>query len=422
MKKTLKSILAITLALILSFGTLTAFATENKTLTWHQYDEQPCEYIYYGEIIEGENAIAFEDGDDYSQYYSFNAKNGYYLFSYEIPADMGWLNWIGFPYEMIDGEAYDSIECVAQSYVKDENFTLTEKFIYNLCEGETVIGLDVFPTSVSKDIKLSVEYLGESVTDFDITTKDYVLNGDVYEAETEGWLYTDAIIGFSENKSVTIDYCDLQFTCDGITEGENILTFKFEGVTEEIAINVYPVDYYVSGAELSNAEKYTQEYVDYFGEFWSKPIEEEILTIFFTDSTSKDFEFFSDWGNVEFPNGRSYYFYIDRYYDYDYESEKDIRILSINIEGYCVKEYQCTITEYGFVQNGEVLIEENTNRIVSFIEDILWYFSNAFENETAGEILSSLFGSFFDSLIDASNLFNGIFKNFIIFIKYYLVG
>ncbi len=421
MKKTLKSILAIILALILSFGTLTAFATENKTLTWHQYNE-PYEYIYYGEISEGENAIACEDGDDCSQYYTFNAKNGYYLFSYELPSDMGWINWIGFPYEMIDGEAYGSADCIAQSYFEDENSTLTEKFIYNLNEGETVIGLDVFPTSVSKDIKLSVEYLGESVTDFDITTKDYVLNGDVYEAETEGWLYTDAIIGFSENKSVTIDYCDLPFTCDGITAGENILTFEFEGVTEEIAINVYPVDYYVSGAELSNAEKYTQEYVDYFGGFWSEPIEEETLTIFFTDSTSKDFEIFSDWGTVEFPNGRSYYVITDRYYKYDYENETDVRILSINIEGFCVKEYQCTITEYDFVQNSEVLFEKNTNRIVSFIEDIRWYISNAMENETAGEILSSLFGSFFDSLIDASNLLNGIFENFIIFIKYYLVG
>ena len=98
---------------------------------------------------------------------------------------------------------------------------------------------------------------------------------------------------------------------------------------------------------------------------------------------------------------------------------------NVNVHGSLLPKYRGSAPIQWSVINGDKVTGITTMFMAEGMDtgDMIMKFELPIgENETAGEILSSLFGSFFDSLIDASNLFNGIFKNFIIFIKYYLVG
>ena len=165
MKKTLKSILALTLAFIMTFGTTTALAAEGDTLEWIFDDEYSEEYTCYGEFKEGKNMVLCSEDSSEHKYYDFNAKEGYYSISYTNPDDTGFIGWLFTPYEFEDGKAYDYAYPFCENYYYDDN---NEHYttIFKFDAGETVIGVNAYCGFEDTEIEVNVEYLGESITDF----------------------------------------------------------------------------------------------------------------------------------------------------------------------------------------------------------------------------------------------------------------
>ena len=418
MKKTLKSILAITLALIMSFGTLTAFAAEGDTLEWvFEYDDETLEFEYFGEITEGTTVISTQT-ETYRRYYTFDAKEGYYLFTKGDYSQESYIDWVFTPDEMKNGTAYNTANSVIDWWEQIEDSEREEgNTIYKFEAGKAVIGLFVTAVPGTEAPELKIKYLGKDITDFDIATKEFVLGYDLYRGDSEGWLNTGVSLVFDGTKTINVKDSGLDYTSEIIKDGENVLTFELGDITKDITITAYPVEHYIKDAELSNADYYAQEFIDYDYDYWHYSVDGEAVTVTFTDLKEKDVIIKDNWGTVKFPNGNEYP--IEIYYDYNND---DNRVLFITIAYKEVKEYECTVTKYGIIENGEILVENNHSEIGDFLNSIYWELDDATYYNTIFEIFESLFGSFFDTLINASDLFGGIFENIVSFIKFYLVG
>ncbi len=417
MKKTLKSILAITLALILSFGSLTAFAATEDTLQWY-FGDVITEYTWQGELTEGSHKVTCKTDEMTFLSYKLNAKDGFYLLSFSYPMDTGYIDWVGIPEEVTDGVAYDFTlpVYVYASDTADDDRVIYD-MIFKLDAGETIVGVDAFVSEENADLSLFVEYLGESVTDFDIISKELISGYDIYLGDSEGWLYTDLTVNFSGGKTKVLKYCETKFKCDVIKKGENVLTVKFGDLEKDFTVTVNSIDYYIKSAELSNADKYTEVFIDYNGDYWYYPVTDDYVTVTFTDSTQQDVFIDYGYGRVELPNGKDYPVFI--YSDSDYN---DNYYLCISICDDIVKKYECTATKCDIIENGGILIEENKSEFVNFFSDLYWGLDDALMFDTVTEIFRSLFGTSFDTLIGAANLFSGLFENIVTFIKFYLVG
>lgn len=416
MKKTLKSILAITLALIMSFGTLTAFAAERDTLEWIYDDEYTTEYTYYGEFKEGKNTVLCDEDGSEHKYYTLNAKEGYYSFSYTNPMDVGNIDWVGAPYRMENGKAYDFADRVIDSY-SDGELAGDYVRVYKFDAGETIIGIDAYYSTEDTEIEVTVEYLGKSITDFDIPVKELVINDDIYEEQTDGELYTNLSVTFDETNKVDFINCYIEFTCEEIKEGENVLSFELGNAKKDITVTANPIEYYIKDIELHDAEHYAQTFVDYNGDSWHYTLDDAVATVTFADGSEKDIFFYNGEAEITLPNGKEY----DIYSHYFYDSNEDT-ILSLYIGGKDVKRYKCTVVEYDIIENGDLLVDDTKSEFRRFLNRLSDALGTATDFNTVSEIFENLFGSFFDTLINASDLFGGIFENIVSFIKFYLVG
>lgn len=418
MKKTLKSILAVTLALILSFGTLTAFAETSETLEWYfEYDEVTLEYEFFGELTEGVNEIS-TDSDVNSRYYTMDTKAGYYLFSKGDYSQENFIWNVITPEEIRDGIAYNAEDTILDWWepVSEDSEEELGYFIYKFDAGETIIGVDVITVPGSEAPELTIEYLGECITDFDVKEKEFVLGYDVY-IDSEGWISSDLTLSFSGGKTIDAKNVGLEFTCGEIVEGENTLTFEIDGFEKDFIVTVNSVDHYIKSAELSNAEKYSKLYIDYNGEYWYYPVNDEVVTVTFTDSTQKDVFINDGFGYVEFPNGKEYPVFV--YIDCDYDDNCYLYIVSCEK---VINKYEGEITKYNFIENGDILADNNKYEFEEFLNDLYWGLNEAFMYNTIADIFNSLFGTSFDTLIGISDLFNDLFRNIMTFIKFYLVG
>lgn len=418
MKKTLKSILAITLALIMSFGTLTAFAATGDTLEWYFGGDEPYVYTSQGELQEGDNTFTCEPGDYSYPYFTLNANKGYYLISFNYPSDIGYIDWVGIPETITDGVAYSILGFISVYENTDNNDTVVLDLICKLDAGETFIGIDAWAYEENAEFTVSAEYLGESITDYDVKNKEYISGYDVSIGETEGWILSDLTVTFSNGTTEEFYDSELYFSCENeIAEGENTFAFEYDGIEKEFTVSVNSIDHYITAAELSNAEDYNEVFVDYNHDVWYYNVLDEVLTVTFNDSTQQDVSIYDGFGVVELPNGNKYPVYV--YSDTDYNGNF---YLCINIAGTVVKEYECTVTECTVVENGAILIEDVKYEFRDFFGDLYWGLDDALVYNTVAEIFNSLFGTFFDTIIGTANLFSDLFENIVTFIKFYVVG
>lgn len=422
MKKTLKSILAITLALIMSFGTLTVFAAEGDTLKWyHDNVENSAEFVkyeFFGNLTEGVNVIS-TDTDVNSRYYTMDTKEGYYLFTMGELFHGSYIWNVITPKKLSNGIAHGTKSTVLDWWeiLDEENEEYQNHFIYKFNAGENIIGVDVVSVPGYEAPELTIEYLGENITDFDVETEEFIKGHDVHLEESEGWVFADFDVRFSEEKTVSVKNNAIFFTCNEIAEGENIFTFEIEGLKKDFTLTVNSIDRYIESAELSNAEKHSEVFVDYNGGYSHHSINNEILTITFTDSTKQEVLINYNSGTFSLPNGKEYEVYLR----YNKDSD-DKYYLCINTCGEAIKKYECTVTQCNLAEDGQALINDIKSNFRRFFNRLSDALGDATYYNTIFEIFESLFGSFFDTLINASDLFGGIFENIVSFIKFYLVG
>lgn len=397
-KKTLKSIIALALALILSLGVVsTAFAVNvGDTIEW-TYEGDYGEYTgtdtynYYGELTEGTNNIK---GDDYEvPCYTFDAeKSGYYLFSSENGLYVNISEEIrdGAPYNYATGFYADGEECYSAG---------DDTELFYIPEGTTYTAVHFYGDYA--DGTLDIEYLGAELTDVNIdenNLKDLIKDYDFGYGSGNGFdLMTDVTFTFDNENEVVFENAYLRLdTLDSseVVEGENtVKTINTFGIEKEYTLTCYPVDYYITKVEISNIDKYLTykksyskyNYIDigFYSANDGKGIEGETLTVTLCDGSTQSFVI--DWGEevkIELPNGRKVNLYVgENYRPYD-----DSLWFVAEVCGVIVFEKECTEIEATAKENFDVLKNRIENKISYIKFNVNFWMARISEAESIEEM------------------------------------
>lgn len=330
-KKLLSFILAFVIAVLpLQF----AFAEEDN-------------YNYLGEINLGNTTIWRDDinyGDGCLNFalYVFNAPaDGYYLFRHGTPdAYM----WAGIIESESDKFPPDCIETVSEDNETQE--------IYYLNKGKHIFNVEMCHFKVS--INVYTEYLGESVTDISFE-HDQLWGPDFNWHKTDDGYYfvssADAAITFSSGK--TVAFSNGMLTGKMLSEpvdGDNELIIDFLGQQIPSSATVYPESHYITDAELSNVEKYTENVVRYYNHYEMDNPYGETVTVTFSDGSTDSAVYTADENYITFPNGQEYEFTVS-YNTY-------VETLLIRMGNYIIKEYDLYAKKASLSDNFEVFVQE----------------------------------------------------------------
>lgn len=316
MKKTFKSIIAASLALVMLLCSVPAFAAEHsETVKWYETWSRSDEYYYEGELQEG--TVEFDEDIPDSVYYTFKAsKEGYYM----LTRENGWLAFFE-PTEIKTDGYYGEKYCDVDIGIISENGYFADLFY--LEEGEHIFGVTygegtASPTSLAECGGFSFEYCGKEVVDLafdEYALDDYIIHSirwDEYSGVENAYsyyLYMDGVtIIFDSGKSVSVDRDSYSIISqEKLKEGANDFTIRFLDYEEDVTITAYPLSHFIEYAELSNAEDINVEFY-YDGSYKGcDSFEGEYVTVTFADGTKKEClvnEYNST--EIEFDNGRVY--------------------------------------------------------------------------------------------------------------------
>lgn len=405
MKKTLKSIIATTLALVMLLCCVPAFAAEPaETVKWYWWEDNYNEYHYEGELEEGE--VEFYEGIPDFIYYTFNAaEEGYYLFVTEND----WL-YMSLPEEIKDGCFYN--EEYADEHIGRIDGTGDFASLHYLEAGEHILGVTFgngtgSPSSLAEYGGFSFEYCGKEVVDLSfgentlelITECDFAYNehSQEYERVPYSARLDDVTVTFSSGNTVVLDKNKYDmYSESNLAKGKNTVTFEFLGYEETAEITVCNISQFVKSVEISNLEKHidVKEYYDGTYEFYSDYFIGETVIVTFTDGTkaSCTIEPFG-FNEIELPNGRKYHLNVS--YEKEYDDAKAPMYIIVSLEYNCnIADYECNIKQATAKENLNLLdliIENGTSWEINTIKNAFFeMFVFESVSEFAGNINSFL--------------------------------
>lgn len=366
MKKTLKALTAVILAFVIAFGSLPAFAADEKNvLLWNEW-----EYSYAGTLSEGDNTFEIPAEDGF--YFVFNAeKAGYYTVSH------CWSDIEHFVSpETVEngiGEGFRTSEFLDTN---EENDVETYLFFFN--EGENFLtswlGYEAY---AGDNTDVEIAYYGETITDISFASgTEYFLIYDwniveLYDEEEkypENSYYFDGgetVLTFDSGKTISLVYCDL--VCifeDKLAVGESNVTVYFMKDSFEKTISVYPVSKEITGLEVENLEKYLDVPVAYNDNI-IYDFDGMKITLTYSDGYTETLITESgEWIAIDLRNGNPHYFPIDYYYEREDESTD----FCVTIAGEEFIREDCTLREATGREN-----RQHLNYIIyTIISDAIW--------------------------------------------------
>lgn len=401
-KKTFKSVIAMLLAVILSFGVVsTAFAANVGDIIEWTYEGDYGEYTgidrytYKGELAEGTNTVK---GEAYEALcYTFNAeKSGYYLFSSENGLVINVSEEIrnGAPYGYLTG-LYGEGEDI---YASGDDYEL-----FYIPEGTAYTAVNYYGDYANG--KLEIEYIGAELTDVSLdenALKDLIKDYDFGYGSGRGFDFrTDATFTFDGEKETVLEGAFIRLdTLEGgeVKEGENtVKTINTFGIEKEYTLTCYSINHYVQKVEITNLDKYLtckryycDDMFDSFGFYTDnngKGIAGETLTVTLCDGSKQSFVL--DWSEeikVELPNGREFNVYMGE----NYPPYNDTVCFEVMICGVTVLEKECAVIEATAKENLDILKHRIENRIFYIRHYIKFWMARAGEAESIGEAVSCI--------------------------------
>lgn len=381
--KVIKKTISTVLAIIIAFSSaVTVFAAEDNNP-----ELNGTEYRYYGELTEGWTEVC-EDGWDIKDiyaYYTFNASSdGYYVFSYGTPHTSMWAG----VYNVESG-------CTEPDYVETVYDYFAVDKIYYLEKGKYNFVVDIY--SSAEEVNIYSEFLGEEITDITFNY-DQLLDYDLFWWGSEGnrsfESYADATITFSSGKTYEFSNGVLEGTADSEpVDGKNNVRVDFLDKKIASTVTVYPVSYFVSDVELSNAEHYLENAVEFYNDLEKKYPYGETVTVTFTDGTTQTVEYSTFQKYITLPNGQDYEFDIYYYTNSSFFSRNTYQ-MKICLGYNCVmREYEVNGIKATFIENIKLMQENNKfysdemfNNIGPMLssvgnkEDFMYYFGNVIIN------------------------------------------
>lgn len=362
MKKSIRKILCVILTLAMTFGTLTAFATDGEPI----YSPDGSEIPFAGELKEGSNTVSNSDGDR-CIYVTFNAeKDGYYVFSYETEVDC-WITHIELDEsrEMTysDDMGYESM---LYSFDSGESFVLNT-FI-ELKAGENLFTI-IWDSKTVAEETIDVSYMGKEITGIDFSAgKDYaILSSDIYEVLYElvdaehqyGFATNDFAVTFDSGKTFELERTSVFCECEAeIKDGVNDIGVYFGKKIFPAQIEVRPITYFVENAEADRPDDFVRyEYYD-----GAKEFAEYAGGFTLTLKNGEKIKAAEEWENVVIPgtDPKGCWIYAD-------ENSEDGTV-EICLAGYGFEKYECKVQSASTEQN----FRHMTENVSDIFDDFKW--------------------------------------------------
>lgn len=391
--KIFKTAIAMVLALILSFGTMTAaFAAETgETVKWVENGED-YEYIhlftYRGAVTEGQNEISLENiSYDTDECYSFDAeKAGYYLFTYSNFS-------FNLSEKVVDGKPYNYATGLYGYNADVDDYTM----VY-LPEGAVYLGINNYCDALSGN--LEIEYIGAEIVDIEFDESDFenlIIDYDFGYGTGNGFdIVCDPTFVFENGRETAFENAYIRFTTEGeVEEGENvIITANTFGVEKQLTMTCYPLSHFIEKVEISNLDKYLkvrQYYIDgdVSYDFYGSPEDEdgiqgETLTVTLSDGTTQSYPIiWNDTIQITLQNGRKVYVYCS---DERYNGKHYFVFV---VGGQVFIEEECEVIEADDKDNAERL-EDRIDLTVSCMKRNLSFWFSELVNPQHGYSFSEI--------------------------------
>lgn len=401
MKKTIKTAIAMLLALIMACGSMTAFAATPADIEWNFWSDETVTYSYAGELVVDADTVNVSATEENSNVYCiFEAEEDGY---YKVKSTYYSTDWMGIPENFENGIYLNS----KTGYHTGEYL---REIYYYLEAGEHVLGFDFFEKGPEE---VSIEFLGDivDVVYGEGTFDNLFLDHNVYDYYNEDidaqyWIGASVTFKFENGEDLWVDYTDLLvYTDEELKAGENEIEIGFYGFDyrEKMTITILDITEVITKVELSGIEKYTSLVEHYTGEYYYENDLGGTLTVTYADGTTETVENFGGYGYLE-----KYDVYADAYYDYN-DNWDYCFILEIVGESFIVEE--CTIREATKFENIGMYNSLNVGRINRTFRWMNSYFRNIFYSDSISEAFGNLGYFFTESASDWLYTFAYIMTN-----------
>lgn len=419
MKKTLKTLIAVILAMIIATGSMSAFAA-GETIVLDLQDWKD-EYFYSSQLTEGENSINLS-GDELYFYHEFEAeKDGYYIV--ETNPEHIW--WIAVAEKNSSGRYIDeALTDYTNISYEEEN----EKNLFFLEKGSYIIFTDRNEEFDGKTT-LGIEYAGAEITGFDFEGGvKYNLIPQVniiyfYYEENEDYnlfyfIPGNSTLSFDSGKTYDTDIEFLEYKSESeITEGENTITFEIAGKTFEKTVLVQGVEHNIKSVEVKNFDKYDTVKVYYDGCIKTDDIDFSDLEFIveFSNGEKKTIAADEMQTTIELPNGNPVS--VNLYYEYDMDENGNICFdIWVHDKEYAVLPVE--VIEASTNENRKHLSDENTFVIAEETGDILWSYMNFVMSMGTDEVFDEMMVLLENLFTFIPDVMKGIFSNFALFLGF----
>lgn len=429
MKKTMRTIIALLLAAVMTFGmSSAAFAADDSTkrVKWTNLfgDDYNFYFADYA-LVEGENSVSFTDsGVDIMEFeedelgeinavcYEFEAEqSGYYLISsgldtvlsvaesYNGTTADGSLDYVDFG----DGVSTEVV-------YPDENFVYPYNDVYYIEKGTNLVGFAFAFNSYIVLDAVKIEYLGSEIKEYSFAEEsldDYIIGYNVWDDDSgEIAMATDCEVTFVPENKLLMNNVVLMGTCNSTPkEGKNQAKVELFGIEKDVEFTAYKLESLVKSVEITDLENHTVFTNDYKGDKHYNDASGETITVKFSDGTEYSEVLNESAAEIVLPNGVVMPAYAgltlndDGTYDF-----------VISVADKIFARYDVTEKDDSFFGNISTLTNDNFGAIKSSADN---FFVGMKFIGNDSEFAKECFGMISDDLAQ-------IFTNFISFIKYYI--
>ena len=415
MKKTMRTIIALFLAAVMTFGmSSAAFAADDsvKKIEWtNLFGDDYSFYFGNTELIEGENAVTIYDSNVDILNLPEDELRGMNVVCYEFEAEQT-------GYYLLSSD-YDTVFSVAESYngTKADGCRDCVKYgeepyynIFHIKKGTNLIGITfAFESYILMD-SVNIEFLGSDIKDYSLSEEsldDYIIGYNVWDdGSGEIAMATDCEVTFVPENKFVMNGVVLMGTCSASPkEGKNKAKVDLFGKKKDVEFTAYYMDSLVKSAEITNIDRHTVFSYDYKGEQHYNDASGEKLTVKFSDGTEYSAVINDSMAEVVLSNGVVAYAYAgltlnnDGTYDF---------IISVGDE--VVEKYDVVGKENSFFDNISTLSNDNFEALASSADNFIVGIQHLGSDR---DFSMQCFGLISDDLAQ-------IFANFIAFVQYYI--
>ncbi len=417
MKKTLKTLIAVILAMIIATGSMSVFAANENISYACDSDSDIIEFAFAEILNEGKNDVESPDTEYF--YFTFDAKeSGYYAFEYS------WhdLNMFHVP-EKKENNVYYGYADSELLMSEDDYDAGLETYLVYLEKGSNIILSAAFFDGFSKT-EVNIEFAGKKLTGLDISGGvDYNL---IFGYGIDEWDRNDKTIEYNftpGESTLTFDtgkkydgfIYDILFESEiELIEGEYDITFEYMGVTFEKRIKIYDISINVLSIDVKNYEDY-----DTVTEYFDGCIDYDLTGLEFviTFGNGKKETIVSEgYGmmGIDLQNGSPYYVFLS----YGYKPDEDGNVNFVVELG--EREYVRLPAEKvkaSKLEDSKHLAEENIYVIEDEFFMLEWNFKDIFFVLGSDLFFDNLAYFLKDLFTLVPDISAGVFENFIMFLK-----